>query len=345
MKYISSLIKPSVRKVFSLLTTLLLLFPLPGDAQGTAPVIQIVYSPDGARVASLDTQGVARVWDGRAPRIVARITTVALAIALPDAETLVGLTQSGSIYTWEIETGAVLDARHPDQFPHDLTNNRGALSADGRYVALGGSHWPRETSFDGLWWLWDTLTDHTHIEETYGSVYQVRFAPTGALLTLSTSMSSCGRGGGGVLVWDAAANEGRGFFTQGGAGMDHAVISPDGSLLAGIAHETRCVGDPLAWVWDIASGEKIAQLPGALQALAFSPDSRALAVVRCARLEGYTCTTEALALWEIGRIATSAPLMTTASAITALAFHPAGDLLTVGTRDGNVVMLPLQRSL
>jgi WD40 repeat protein len=336
----------SARKFVSCLSIFLILTPLLLNAQGTSPVLQIVYSPDGTRVASLDTDGIVRVWDGRAPRLITRIAANGIAIALPDAETLVGLTQSGGVFSWKISTGEVLDARQPDYFASNFAPGIriGSLSGNGRFAAIGGIPRRRETSSDGLWWLWDILTEQTQLEETYGRVYEIRFAPTGALLTISTAMSSCGRGGGGVLLWDAAANEERGFFTQAGAGLDHTVMSLDGMLLAGVAYETRCVGDLSAWVWDVASGQQLAQLPGAIRTLAFNPDNQTLAVAQCVQMEGYTCTAENLALWHFAENRLSDPLMTSAASITALAFHPSGDLITVGTNDGNVVMLPLQPS-
>lgn len=94
-----------MKRMLALLIVLLLV-PLSLHAQGTAPIVQIVYSPDGARAASLDTDGIVRVWDGRAPRLITRIAANALAIALPDAETLVGLTRAGRLYRWTIETRA-----------------------------------------------------------------------------------------------------------------------------------------------------------------------------------------------------------------------------------------------
>jgi WD40 repeat protein len=332
-----------LRKPLYLLYTFLLLIPLVAHAQGTSPILQLVYSPDGSRVASLDTDGIVRVWDGRAPRLITRIAANAIAIALPDAETVVGLTPNGVVQTWAIESGELLEMRQPEDVPDNLREDLrlGALSADGRYAVLGGVQWPRETTGDGLWWLWDTLTEQTQRGETSGRVYEVRFAPSGALLTLSTAMSSCGCGGGGVLLWDAAANEERGFFMQAGAGVDHAIMSLDGTLLAGVGYETRCVGNLSAWVWDIGSGEQLAQLPNVIRTLAFSPDNHTLAVTSCSQMEGDTCAAETLALWHFTADRLSDPLMITASSITAAAFHPSGNLITVGTHDGNVVMLPV----
>lgn len=95
-----------------LILLILLLLPLVVRAQGTAPVIEIVYSPDGTRAASLDTDGVVRVWAGDRPRLIARIAADAVGIALPDADTLVGLTRDGHVYAWDIETGEAAQIAH-----------------------------------------------------------------------------------------------------------------------------------------------------------------------------------------------------------------------------------------
>lgn len=114
--------------------------------------------------------------------------------------------------------------------------------------------------------------------------------------------------------------------TQRGRGPIDSLLafSPDGDRLA------TNFDDHELQVWDVASGTRVAGLPGTAgiaTAAAFSPDGRQVA-------GGFTNGT--IRLWDSRTSAVERELLGHDGGVTTLAFHPAGETLASGAHDGTV---------
>jgi WD40 repeat protein len=137
-----------------------------------------------------------------------------------------------------------------------------ALSPDGKLLVTA----------DEAIYYWDTTTGKQFFKIANDKQYitNVTFSPDGTLL------ASCGKRPG-VCLWDVAT--GCLVRTLGGDDKDHLVgriaFAPDGKVIASVAD---C--NVAARIWDVATGKEIRRHTNAqgFWAVAFTPDSRALAV-------------------------------------------------------------------
>jgi len=187
----------------------------------------------------------------------------------------------------------------------------------------------------GSVWLWDMETaERLAILSLYGAPSGVAFSPDGKLLAASTLVSSCGRGGGGITLWDAATQEVEGMLSAQGDAVTAFAFHPDGGRVAGVGQGTgqgRCVGPVVVHEWEIATGaERMLAVEGTTPtAVDYQPMSGSLLV-------GYEDGT--LRLWDADA---QEPQLTVAAhegSVRGVAFNPEGDRVVSWGDDWNLAL-------
>ena len=220
-------------------------------------ILSMAFSPDGATLASVSSDGPVKLWDVGTRRNVATFSEggasnffVSVAFS-PDGATL-AYGSSRGIELWDVATS--------ENTATLRGNGAVAFSPDGAMLAS-------MDFFAGLK-LWDVATgantailpDHT------GTVQSVAFSPDGATLASGAQDST-------VKLWDVET--GRNIATLEGH-LNHVwsvAFSPDGATLASGSI------DGTARLWDVATRQTIAILgpEDGFWPVAFSPDGATLA--------------------------------------------------------------------
>ena len=233
----------------------------------------VAFSPDGRLLATGgDHRGrKVRLWEVATGKCVATLAGHADAIHAvafaPHGKTLVTACYDGTTRVWEIATEKELF-----QFSAGESRlNAAAFSPDGKLLATA--------DHTNAVRLWDAATGNEtgRLDAGQDQVVAVAFSPDGKLV-------AGGSLGGTVRVWEVAgAREVR--RVRGRDLSAHSVaFAPDGKTFA--AGYGDWVDGRRIWVagevtvWETASGKllhRLAEHSGAVQAIAFSPDGRALA--------------------------------------------------------------------
>ncbi|MBN2493332.1 MAG: protein kinase [Deltaproteobacteria bacterium] len=229
-----------------------------GHTNGIYPV---AFSADGVHLASSSLDGTVRVWDARTGKTVQLfrgVTNGSYGIDFsPDGRLLASGARDDKARIWRIESGerVGLLGGH-GEWVWDVS-----FSPDGQHLATAcGDHKVR---------IWDwragrvlkTLAGHSDWATS------VQYAPDGRVLV------STGKDGLAIL-WDAASGAEIRRFAGHKQWVNKAALSPDGRFLA------TGSDDRLAIVWELTSGKPLLRLraAGGVTTVAFSPDSRKLAV-------------------------------------------------------------------
>jgi WD40 repeat protein len=271
----------------------------------TGSVNQVVFSPDGTRLASAGADGTIKVWDaGNDPE--ARAFEGRNIAFSPDGKWFASTSWfwATTFKLWDTTTGQVV--RTFDGHKGKVVDV--AFSPDGRWLASG--------SQDATVKLWDvangqelrTLEGHT------GSVWSVAFSPDGRWLASAGEDAT-------VKLWDIATGQRSVTFKGHTDWIFGAAFSPDGALLA-TASKDRTVR-----LWDATTGRLIYTFVGSSShcILAFSPDGARLATADEDRT---------IKLWDvrIGRLLSTFGVNMATNA--GLAFTPNGRRLASTSLDG-----------
>jgi DNA-binding beta-propeller fold protein YncE len=232
-----------------------------------------------------------------------------LAVAFsPDGQLLAaGDSGTRSTEVWNVDTGRLI-ANFTDQGGWGATAV--AFSPDGKLLAIADA--------GGSAYLWDVATGrHTAtFTDPGGGLGGVAFSPDGTLLAV-------GEGNWHAAVWDIATGR-LALNLRVASGIEGVTFSRDGTLLA-------AAGRP-AFVWDVATGKRIATLydPGSLTGdglsdVALSPDGKLLAAADT-NGNGY--------LWDIATRAIIATLTAPGqhSSLNGIAYSPDGTLVATADR-------------
>jgi WD40 repeat protein len=276
-----------------------------------APVLAVAVSPDGKTIASAGVAGDIRLWNAGTGQELAdtrqldRVDTFGLQ---PDGHTVIAWSGAGTVRSVDLLTGVEqMNIKGPAE-----DNLQYETSADGRVAAV----WNPEA--DGLR-LWDGLMGQEmhKLPGHQGGVFNAAFSADGKLLATTG-------GDGAVRVWKVATGK-EAFQVAAAGNACSCVFAPDGKILAIVFNEGElCLVETL-------TGKERCRLRlgrvGGYSALAFSPDSRLLAL---------TAGDEVIRLWDVVQGKLLRGLVGHQDAVSALVFAPSGDVLASGGDDGTV---------
>jgi sugar lactone lactonase YvrE len=287
-------------------------------------VNSVVFSPDGATLATSDTSSAVRLWDTGTWETtttlfeeLSLLTTGYPVMAFdPDGTTLA--TGSDAVQLWDTGTGVETATLVDDDWITSV-----AFSPDGATVAASDAV--------GRARLWDTGSgeETALLDGPGGYMTSVAFSPDGATLATSTAEDTADvfpdSDGGAVRLWDTDTGEEVAVLAANESPFQSVVFNPDGTGLA------ACGGGAVR-LWDTATWEEAAELPAmdCVVAAAFSPDGSALAA---GDGEG------TVRLWDTGtwEETTVLPLQEAEPPrVTSVGFSPDGTALAAGYVDGTV---------
>ena len=262
-------------------------------------VTSIDFSPDGRWLASAGGDQNIKIWEvgtGREVRTISGHTGAVHAVVFsPDGTRLASATGS-VLELWDVSSGKELR-----EFPgHTKDVKSVAFSPDGKRLATAG---------DGTVRIWDAGTGRSirTLVAPNSLCRSAQFSPDGRLLAWACRKVTLSE----TSTW----SEVRTFndvsdLAKVRFGPARVRFSPDGAWLAASGYP------PTTKVWEVSTGKLVFQIPGGLS-LAFSPDSRALAVYSRHRASGARSSelawrTDDLKFWEVpsGRFMQALPSAT-----------------------------------
>lgn len=261
----------------------------------TAATEGVAFSPDGRWIATAGGLE-AILWDAATGREIRRFARQAAAVndmALsPDGRNLLAAGDDGIARLWDLGTGRVAgQLAHASSSLSPLpsrTINAAALSPDGRWAATAGNKevllWDAATGRKSREWAWPDF-----------GVHALAFSADGQRLLAG--------GGDGARLWETATGAlVRQFDSSFLMTVWAVALAPSGEQVA--TGGSSIMDGREVCLWRIATGEKLRcldtssssssefgkMLEWGVPKLAFSPDSRLLAVGHGKDLNGYTAT-------------------------------------------------------
>lgn len=222
-------------------------------------LLAISFSPDGRWLASAGVGGALSLWDVATGALHMQLQPAGAAVRAvafsPDGAWLAATGAEGSVDLWSVATGLTVATLSG----HEGSVLAAQFSPDGALLACadGGD---RITLWD-----WRTGRVAARCTSTDGDLLSVAFHPTAPQL-------ACSSGKGCVHVWDYA-RDATVLRLECSTVVYGVVFSADGRWIAGAGH------DGLIYVWDAASGQRVALLSGhthRVLALALCADGRTL---------------------------------------------------------------------
>lgn len=229
----------------------------------------LAFSPDGARFASTDDDGMVYVWNAdtgaRVSACLGHTSKVLSAAFDPAGARLVTASADGTVRQWDPATGRSLG---PPYDRHSGEALAAEYSPDGEWVVSGGA--------DRTVRVWRAagrqevavLRGHT------GAVTEVVFTPDGKrVVSLSQERGLGWPGDNTVGVWDVTPRSGPPVLRDHTSYVSAVGFSPDGRWIASGGW------DRTVRLWDAATGEACASLshPVRLRTLTFAPSGEWLA--------------------------------------------------------------------
>lgn len=224
---------------------------------GTA--LDAQFSPDGGTVATLNADGIVRLWDARNGQEIRQwsVPSTDEIVFSPDGRYLATSADDKTARLWDVESGEQIQ----EFVGHLEVVNALAFSPDGRYLATG--------SMDSSARLWDIATglEVRRFAAHRYPLFTIAFSPDGRYLLTGSRDAS-------ARLWDLQAPA-EPTVLIGTPGFSYGIVySPDLRYLA-----TASAGD--INLWDNATRQHLGtfSVPGgyiAVRGITFSPDSHYL---------------------------------------------------------------------
>jgi eukaryotic-like serine/threonine-protein kinase len=226
----------------------------------------VVFSPDGTRIATAGEDGLTRLWDTSTGEMTAECRghmRKVLSVAFrPDGRRLVTTSADGTVRQWDPATGREVEWPYERHTGEAIT---AAYSPDGLWVASGGTD--RTIRVWGAADLHDVAVLHGHT----GVVSQLAFTADGRHLASVSRPEWLGYSGDGTArFWEVGRQAGTSVLRGHTSYIYPVAYSPDGQWIASGSW------DKTVRVWDAATGAPCATLPvpDPVWSLAYSPDGR-----------------------------------------------------------------------
>ena len=277
-------------------------------------VNNVIYSPDGSRIATASADKTAKIWDAKTGQLLLTLaghTDEVWGLSYsPDGKHLATSSVDKTVKVWDAISGK-------EQFTLTGFPEAGIsvkFSTDGTRLVT--------TSWDKTAQIWDATSGIELFTFALhdAKVYDVAFSPDG------NRIATCSADG---IVRVLDGSSGKEIFAmsvEGAPLLGSIVYSRDGTRIAAAGGDTQ---HPIAVIWDAANGKVL--LSGsfghtnALNAIAFSPDGLLVATV---------ADDQKVKIWNssTGQVLTT--LSGHASTILNLAFSPDGSRLATASWDG-----------
>lgn len=289
------------------------------------------FAPDGSQLASLDSDGLAILWDSVSGSEVERKTVrrawfMPTLTFSPDGESIA--VASGAALLWDLASGDVRTLGSGGS----LSGARICYRPDGSMLAMAGHNWSVEVNEDAddvVRWTCPAMTGLPMWDRDMTSG-GIAFSPDGQTLA-SAHITTSGTSPTYVYeIWLRDPDEGnvRAVLRGNTAPVTDLAFSPDGTKLASLAGITLRV-------WDVTSRELLAaRKVGSkhFKGFAFTPDGRSLLTVnndQTVRVwETDTWTETSAYEWKIGKA-------------TSIAIAPDGLRAAVGGGKGKIILFDL----
>lgn len=284
-------------------------------------VYALSFSPDGKRLASVESGSIIRVWEMVSAQNIRsfRHPGVQHVCFSPDGKSLVS-TGSKSTMVWNLKDGGkITGVEHPGKISHSVSANSGI------YTATSTGKFTVETmDILGKRKLAALIHEGPMKANLYlgdDVVGLLAFSPDGQYLATGNITST-------VKVWEThSGNE----VTRIGLGLPWALgFSRDGKYLAAASKD-------FVGIWEVPRGRKVASWKHQplINAITFSPDGQFLASTNSLRTSRIIQGSPAAWIWE-AKTGREVAMVTHEKSVNAVTFSPCGKYLATASSDHTV---------
>jgi WD40 repeat protein/DNA-binding XRE family transcriptional regulator len=222
------------------------IFTLPAHARGA---VDVDFSPDGTRIASIGEDGTAKMWDVGSGQLLFTLENdsgeTSSSVAFSPNGKILATAWATQVIFWDAESGEKLYTFSGQSVGTDIGYNLGvgqiSFSPDGTHLAVA--------NMDGESKVWDiaSKSEFLSLRSEEQPAKAIAYSSDGNLL-------ANGGDEGVIRVWDAGSGEEKFTFPLGGI-IHRVAFSPNDSSLAAASE------DGSVKVWDAETGQELLSLP------------------------------------------------------------------------------------